>query len=141
MSLPKDLQERIDKLQNIQKPGTDTIERGKVQTIEIDTEKKEFPKEWLEKVEYPEILEAFIEALTKLPSIRRRLIMSSFVKLAKNWLIERIKEPSSYNGLVLLAAGVGITISQEMAIQILALAGSLVGFIEFVKNERKKKEE
>lgn len=141
MSLPKDIQERIDRLQNIQKPGTDTIERGKIETVLIDTEKKEFPKEWLEKVEHPEVLESFIEALTKLPSIRRRLIMSSFVKLAKNWLFERIKEPSSARGFVIIAATAGILISPEMVNQILYVTGAIVGLIEIAKSEKKEREE
>lgn len=139
--LSEELQNRIDRLDNIKKPGTDTIERGRIETVLIDTEKKEFPSEWLEKVEHPEVLEAFIEALTKLPSIRRRLIMSSIVKLAKNWLIERIKEPSSYRGLVFVAAAAGITLSPEAAAQILVIAGGIVGLIEIIKDEKKEKEE
>ena len=135
------LEDRIKSLDNIKKPGTDTIERGRIETVLIDTEKKEFPSEWLEKVEHPEVLEAFIEALTKLPSIRRRLIMSSIVKLAKNWLIERIKEPSSYRGLVFVAAAAGITLSPEAAAQILVIAGGIVGLIEIIKDEKKEKEE
>ena len=138
--LSEELQNRIDRLDNIKKPGTDTIERGRIETVLIDTEKKEFPSEWLEKVEHPEVLDAFVEALTKIPSIRRKLIMSSVIKLAKNWFIERIQEPSSYRGLVVVASSVGITLSPESATQILIIAGGIVGLIEIIKDEKKETE-
>ncbi len=53
----------------------------------------------------------------------------------KEWLLERLKEPSTYKGISLLFASVGITVAPELINTILAALGILIGAIEMVRKE------
>lgn len=52
------------------------------------------------------------------------------------WLLERLKEPSTYRGLVLLGGAAGLTISPEMWNAIVALLVAAMGVYEVVRKER-----
>jgi hypothetical protein len=53
----------------------------------------------------------------------------------KEWLLERLKEPSTYKGISLFFASVGITVAPELINTILAALGILIGAIEMVRKE------
>lgn len=46
-----------------------------------------------------------------------------------NYFLERLKEPSSWRGLVMLATSIGLVISPEMGTAIVALGTGIAGVI------------
>jgi hypothetical protein len=55
-----------------------------------------------------------------------------------NTLLARLKEPSTYRGLTLLGAVVGINISPDLAGAIASTAAGVIAFIEIFRKERPK---
>jgi len=55
-----------------------------------------------------------------------------------NTIITRLKEPSTYRGLALLAAVAGINLSPEFAGAIASAAAGLIGLIEVFRKEKAK---
>lgn len=53
-----------------------------------------------------------------------------------DYLAARLKEPSTYEGLIVLSGLVGVSLSPEQAEAIIALAGALYGAIKVLKKER-----
>lgn len=49
----------------------------------------------------------------------------------------RLKEPSTYEGLVVLAGIVGVSLSPEQAEAIVTLAGAIYGAIKVLKKEKR----
>lgn len=57
------------------------------------------------------------------------------------WLKERFKEPSTYQGITVLAGAVGFSVSPEMWESVAAVAASIIGLIQVIKRERAKEDE
>lgn len=55
-----------------------------------------------------------------------------------NWLKERFKEPSTYQGVVAIASAVGASISPELWEAIATFAVGLIGLIQVVKKEKQE---
>jgi hypothetical protein len=55
-----------------------------------------------------------------------------------NTLLDRLKEPSTYRGLTLLGAVVGIHISPDLAGAIASTAAGVIALIEIFRKERPK---
>jgi hypothetical protein len=55
------------------------------------------------------------------------------------WLIERLKEPSTWRGLVAILTGLGVTLQPNQAEAIIAAGLALVGLIEVFRREKKTK--
>lgn len=53
-----------------------------------------------------------------------------------NWLLERLKEPSSWTWIVAVAAYFGYTMQPELADYIIAAAVSIIGAIQFIRKEK-----
>lgn len=56
-----------------------------------------------------------------------------------NTLLTRLKEPSTYRGLTLLGAIVGINVSPEMTSAITTAAVSIIALIEIFRKEKPTK--
>ncbi len=54
----------------------------------------------------------------------------------KAWLLERMKEPSTYRGISLLLASTGITIAPDLLVTIITTLGVVLGGIETVRKEK-----
>jgi uncharacterized membrane protein len=54
-----------------------------------------------------------------------------------NWLIERLKEPSTWRGIVMLVTGFGLALSSEMQEQIITVGISLTGLIGMLTSDKK----
>jgi len=55
------------------------------------------------------------------------------------WLIERLKEPSTWRGLVAILTGLGVTLQPNQAEAIIAAGLAVVGLIEVFRREKKTK--
>jgi hypothetical protein len=53
-----------------------------------------------------------------------------------DWLIERLKEPTTWRGIVLLLTSAGMTVSPEMAAGIVSLGLAVAGFIGVITKEK-----
>ena len=53
-------------------------------------------------------------------------------------ILDRLKEPSTYRGLTVIAAAAGIILSPALALAIGAVAVAVIGLIEVVRSEKKK---
>jgi len=53
-------------------------------------------------------------------------------------IIERLKEPSTYRGLALLGAVVGINLSPDLTAAIASAAAAVIGLIEILRREKPK---
>lgn len=53
-----------------------------------------------------------------------------------DYIAARLKEPSTYEGLIVLSGLVGVSLSPEQAEAIITLAGALYGAIKVLKKER-----
>lgn len=54
-----------------------------------------------------------------------------------SWILARLKEPSTYKGLVLVASVVGIQIDPTQVNAIAAAAIAIIGAIEVFRTEKK----
>lgn len=54
-----------------------------------------------------------------------------------NWLIERLKEPSTWRGITALVGAIGVTLSPEQWAAISAAVVGLLGLIEVFRKEVK----
>ena len=52
-------------------------------------------------------------------------------------ILDRLKEPSTYRGLTVIAAAAGIILSPALALAIGAVAVAVIGLIEVVRSEKK----
>ncbi len=52
------------------------------------------------------------------------------------WLIDRLKEPSTWQGIATFAGAVGIILSPELWLQIGTTAGAVIGLVQVIKKER-----
>jgi len=52
------------------------------------------------------------------------------------WLKERFKEPSTYQGITVIASAIGFSISPELWEAIASVGASVIGLIQFIKRER-----
>ena len=52
------------------------------------------------------------------------------------WLIDRLKEPSTWQGIATFAGAVGIILSPELWLQIGTTAGAIIGLVQVIKKER-----
>lgn len=55
-----------------------------------------------------------------------------------NTILERLKEPSTYRGLTIIGALVGIHVSPDMVGAITSVAGGIIALIEVVRREKKQ---
>ncbi len=53
-----------------------------------------------------------------------------------NWLLYRLKEPSTYKGLFALLTVFGLSIKPELAEQIIAVGVALISIVEIVRREK-----
>jgi hypothetical protein len=53
-----------------------------------------------------------------------------------DWLIARLKEPSTYQGFATFFTAVGIFLSPELWVAIGAAGGAVIGLIQAIKKER-----
>lgn len=60
----------------------------------------------------------------------------SRLNICMNWLLERLKEPSSWTWIVAVAAYFGYTLQPELADYIIAAAVSIIGAIQFIRKEK-----
>jgi hypothetical protein len=54
-----------------------------------------------------------------------------------NYILERLKEPSTWRGLLALATALGVKLHPEMQEAILSTGLALIGLINMVRVERK----
>jgi len=59
------------------------------------------------------------------------------IQIMFNWLKNRLKEPSTYQGVTTVAAAAGFTVNPEAWEAIVALAAAIIGFIQMIKEEKK----
>ena len=52
-------------------------------------------------------------------------------------ILDRLKEPSTYRGLAVLAGTAGIILSPELAAAIGATVAAIIGLIEVIRSEKK----
>lgn len=52
-------------------------------------------------------------------------------------ILDRLKEPSTYRGLVVLAGTAGVILSPELATAIGATVAAIIGLIEVIRSEKK----
>jgi hypothetical protein len=52
------------------------------------------------------------------------------------WLIDRLKEPSTWQGIATFAGAIGILLSPELWLQIGVAAGAIIGLVQVIKKER-----
>ena len=52
------------------------------------------------------------------------------------WLLERLKEPSTWQGIATFAGAIGIILSPELWLQIGVAAGAIIGLVQVIKKER-----
>ena len=62
------------------------------------------------------------------------------IKTMLKWLKERFKEPSTYQGIAVVAGAIGFSISPELWESIAAVAASIIGLIQVIKRERKEED-
>lgn len=53
-----------------------------------------------------------------------------------NWIINRLKEPSSWRGLIVLAGILGYSMSPELQEQIIVAGTALLGLVEVLRKEK-----
>ena len=58
-----------------------------------------------------------------------------------NWVLDRLKEKSTWRGFVAALAGLGLYISPELADAIVVLGLGIAGFLEVVWPEKSEKKE
>lgn len=54
-----------------------------------------------------------------------------------NWILDRLKEQSTWRGIILLATGLGVKLEPDMADAIIALGLAAVGVINIVRKSPK----
>ena len=54
-----------------------------------------------------------------------------------DYLIERLKEKSTWRGMVAIATALGVTVSPELTEAIIAIGLALIGVINVVRAEKK----
>lgn len=54
------------------------------------------------------------------------------------WIKDRLKEPSTYQGVTVLTSAIGLTLSPELWESIVTLAGAVIGLIQVIKKEQNK---
>lgn len=52
------------------------------------------------------------------------------------WIIRRLKEPSSWRGIVVLLSIAGVTLSAELQEQIIVVGSAAIALIEIIRKER-----
>jgi hypothetical protein len=52
-------------------------------------------------------------------------------------ILDRLKEPSTWKGLIVVLGAFGIAIEPEMQTHIIAVGGGLFGIIEILRREKK----
>lgn len=55
-----------------------------------------------------------------------------------SWLMDRLSEPSTWRGIIAIAASAGVTVSPEHAVTIASVAACVVGAINVVRKETVK---
>jgi hypothetical protein len=55
-----------------------------------------------------------------------------------NWILDRLKEQSTWRGIILLATGLGVKLEPDMAEGIIALGLALVGMINIIRKAPKQ---
>ena len=53
-----------------------------------------------------------------------------------NYIVDRLKEPSSWRGLVMIATAFGVTVNPDLLPSIIAVGTGLAGFIGFVSKDK-----
>jgi hypothetical protein len=54
-----------------------------------------------------------------------------------NTILNKLKEPSTYRGLTILAGLVGINLAPELTVAISTAVAAIIGLIEVVRKEKK----
>lgn len=116
--------------------------RKKVKVVEIDNRIVPQPK--LKKVKH-----------VRMPELRRtKKVLSSKdivpiidftifiinkrpITMIWNWLKDRLKEPSTYQGVTAIAGAIGVTVQPDMYEAIAALMLAVIGLIQTIKKEPK----
>ncbi len=52
------------------------------------------------------------------------------------WIIERLGEASTWQGIATFAAAVGIALSPELWVEIGSAAAGIIGLVQMIKRER-----
>lgn len=60
------------------------------------------------------------------------------VRTMWEWIKKRIKEPSTYQGITVIAGATGVTLSPELFEAISAIVVSVIGLIQIIKKESKE---
>jgi len=68
------------------------------------------------------------------------IIPNPFKNMLK-WLKERLKEPSTYQGITVIASAIGFSVSPELWSAIVTTASGIIGVIQVMKKENKKDKE
>lgn len=55
------------------------------------------------------------------------------MKILLSWLLDRLKEPSTWQGITVVASAVGANIEPEVATQIASVGAGIFGLINIVK--------
>lgn len=53
------------------------------------------------------------------------------------WILERLKEPSTWSGLAGLLGAIGVAVSPDLIVQIGTIVVAVVGAIEIIRKEKK----
>jgi hypothetical protein len=54
----------------------------------------------------------------------------------KEWILARLREPSTWKGLALLAGVAGVNVSPELLPQIGTAVGAAIGAVDLIRQER-----
>ena len=116
--------------------------RKKIRVVEIDNRIVPQPK--LKKVKYVRMPE--VRRTKKVLSRKNIVPIIDFtifiinkrpITMIWNWLKDRLKEPSTYQGVTAIAGAIGVTVQPDMYEAIAALMLAVIGLIQTIKKEPK----
>lgn len=61
--------------------------------------------------------------------------MDLLMHVGNRWLMDRVREPSTWKGLALLAGVMGLNVAPELLLQIGTVVGAVIGAIEVGRKE------
>ena len=118
------------------------LSRKKVKSVSLDNRSEYQAKlEKVKDVPMPTINTKRVLSLRKIVpiiDIAIFIINKRPITMIWNWLKERFKEPSTYQGVVAIASAVGASISPELWEAIATFAVGLIGLIQVIKKEKQE---
>lgn len=115
--------------------------RKKIKTITIDN--RSVPQGQLVKVKDTKMPE--MKHRKKVLSRKRVIAIIDFtvfiinkrpITMIWNWLKDRLKEPSTYQGITAIAGAIGVTVQPDLYESIAALMLAIIGVIQTIKKEK-----